>query len=235
MRFWVVCFLCLLLLISVTSARKNKKKGKRLRCMKSCNKHLAQVCASDGKTYDNTCLFKIAKCEAKKRNVTLKIITAGRCPSSVKSRTKATKKKNKKKSKVAKKNRHKIRCGSDGKTYRSRRQFRIARRKSGGSLKLKHKGECKTSIRKLKRKRQCKSSRGKCQKQSPVCGSDGVTYKNCCAFLSAKKKLKKPRKGKLRVVACPLKTTAKPVVKTTAKHTLKTTEKPTLKTTAKPQ
>merc|ERR1712168_767590 len=48
-------------------------------CQKSCPRNLKRVCASNGRTYGNKCLFEIAQCQAKKKGIKLIIISQGRC------------------------------------------------------------------------------------------------------------------------------------------------------------
>jgi len=49
------------------------------KCNRNCPKNKAPVCGSDGKTYGNRCLFKIAQCKAKKNDEELTIIKKGPC------------------------------------------------------------------------------------------------------------------------------------------------------------
>ena len=49
------------------------------KCEKRCQKILAPVCASDGKTYDNQCVFEMAQCEAKKQGDLIHKVRDGKC------------------------------------------------------------------------------------------------------------------------------------------------------------
>ncbi|XP_032997730.1 ovomucoid-like [Lacerta agilis] len=80
-------------------------------------------------------------------------------------------------------------CGSDGQTYGNLCAFCHARRQSGNTITISHKGPCKE-------KDECSDfpvpPKGKpavCTYElAQVCGSDGVTYPNKCAFCDAKRK-----------------------------------------------
>jgi len=48
-------------------------------CVKPCSRLYDPVCASDGKTYGNKCLFERSQCEAAKNGEDLTLVHAGRC------------------------------------------------------------------------------------------------------------------------------------------------------------
>ena len=79
------------------------------------------VCGSDGKTYNNKCLFENAKC----KNTSLTIIHEGKCEC-MKGCPKI----------------YRPVCGSDGKTYGNECLFEIAQC-NNPSLTITHQGECK--------------------------------------------------------------------------------------------
>merc|ERR1711970_1049148 len=48
-------------------------------CQKACTKEYKPVCASNGRTYSNQCVFEIAQCQAKKKGIKLTKISQGKC------------------------------------------------------------------------------------------------------------------------------------------------------------
>merc|ERR1712015_466049 len=48
-------------------------------CQKACTKVYKPVCASNGRTYSNQCIFEIAQCQAKKKGIKLTKISQGKC------------------------------------------------------------------------------------------------------------------------------------------------------------
>merc|ERR1711887_480182 len=48
-------------------------------CQKACTKVYKPVCASNGRTYSNQCVFEIAQCQAKKKGIKLTKISQGKC------------------------------------------------------------------------------------------------------------------------------------------------------------
>merc|ERR1712168_244369 len=48
-------------------------------CQKACTKEYKPVCASNGRTYSNQCIFEIAQCQAKKKGIKLTKISQGKC------------------------------------------------------------------------------------------------------------------------------------------------------------
>uniref|UniRef100_A0A670JE00 Kazal-like domain-containing protein n=1 Tax=Podarcis muralis TaxID=64176 RepID=A0A670JE00_PODMU len=70
-------------------------------------------------------------------------------------------------------------CGSDGQTYGNLCAFCHARRQSGNTITISHKGPCKGKVNQLP---------AICTFElAEVCGSDGVTYPNKCTFCDAKR------------------------------------------------
>merc|ERR1711887_472298 len=51
----------------------------RKTCQKACTKVYKPVCASNGRTYSNQCIFEIAQCQAKKKGIKLTKISQGKC------------------------------------------------------------------------------------------------------------------------------------------------------------
>ena len=166
------------------------------------------MCASDGKTYNNLCLFNNAKCEANKTGRTLEIKAQGPCRNET---AKSIKEKAKCSAgladcvKVGNPSKHAV-CGSDNKTYPSFCFFRVARchaKQNGANLTVLYKGECGKP--KTKKAENCPVARQCDNREDPICGSDRKTYRNTCLFVVAKcqakrqnKKLTIKKKGKLK-------------------------------------
>lgn len=165
------------------------------------------MCGSDGKTYNNVCLFKNAKCVANKTGVILKIKAQGPCRNET---AKSIKEKAKCSagladcSKTGDPSKRAV-CGSDNKTYQSFCFFRVARcqaKQDNVNLTVLYKGECGKP--KTKKTENCPVARQCDNRDEPICGSDNKTYRNTCLFVVAKcqakqqnKKLKLKKKGKL--------------------------------------
>lgn len=191
--------------------KREKSKLRRRVCNRPCNKKLRPVCGSDGKTYNNVCLFSNAKCQANKTGSVLKIKSRGQCENSTVNISKVKKQSQKclvalkDCNKVVNSTRHSV-CGSNNITYLTFCNFRVARcqaRQNGRNLTMLHKGECGKP--KVKKSRMCPLE-SQCDNQNdPICGSDKKIYKNTCLFIVAKcqaklnnKKLTMKKRGKLK-------------------------------------
>lgn len=191
--------------------KREKSKLRRRVCSRPCNKKLRPVCGSDGKTYNNVCLFGNAKCQANKTGSVLKIKSRGQCENSTVNISKVKKQSQKclvalkDCNKVVNSTRHSV-CGSNNITYLTFCNFRVARcqaRQNGRNLTMLHKGECGKP--KVKKSRMCPLE-SQCDSQNdPICGSDKKTYKNTCLFIVAKcqaklnnRKLTMKKRGKLK-------------------------------------
>lgn len=193
--------------VAVTEAKKGRTNSKGKTCNRPCNRKLKPVCASDGKTYNNVCLFNNAKCEANKTGRFLKIKAQGPCRNET---AKSIKEKAKCSAgladcvQVGKPSKHAV-CGSDNKTYPSFCFFRVARcqaKQNNANLTVMHKGECGNP--KTKKPENCPVARQCDNREDPICGSDKKTYRNTCLFVVAKcqakeqnKKLTIKKRGKL--------------------------------------
>ena len=170
------------------------------------------MCASDGKTYSNLCLFNNAKCQANKTGGILKIKAQGPCRNKT---AKSIKERSKCSARLAdcvqvgNSTKHSV-CGSDNKTYQSFCFFRGARcqaKQNNNNLTVLYKGECGNP--KTKKAEDCPLARQCGNHEDPICGSDKKTYRNTCVFLVAKcqarrqdKKLTLKKKGKLENAQC---------------------------------
>lgn len=176
----------------LAEAKKGKSKLRGRTCSRPCNKKLKPVCGSDGKTYNNACLFSNARCEANKTGNVLDIKSQGPCRDST---AKSSKAKQPKKCtaglascvQVDNSTKRAV-CGSDNVTYASFCYFRVARCQArqinGRNLTMLHKGECGKP--KVEKSGMCPLE-SQCDNQDhPICGSDGKTYKNTCLFVVAK-------------------------------------------------
>ncbi|XP_072844992.2 ovomucoid isoform X2 [Pogona vitticeps] len=151
-----------------------------------CTKEYRPVCGTNGVTYDNICLLCLARQETGKN---IRIAHEGKCKekdecSQYTDPQACTKE-------------YKPVCGSDGVTYNNKCLFCCAKKEKGGKLTIKHKGECKPKDECSKYPEPSDGKLVACTlEHAPVCGSDGVTYPNECAFCAAKRE----KGGKLTII-----------------------------------
>ncbi|CAK4179095.1 unnamed protein product [Aphanomyces euteiches] len=129
-------------------------------CELGCTDIVDYVCASDGLTYNNSCLAKVAACSQKK-NIT--VVSKGECKTC--GQAACTKIYNPV-------------CGSDGTTFDNECLLKIASC-TNTSIKLASNGTCQESTSKSNCKTQC------IDLYKPVCASNGQTYSNDCYLKNA--------------------------------------------------
>jgi hypothetical protein len=171
-------------------------------------------------TYSNKCEYRNAKCRASKLGNKLLLQYEGACGtpnkmltvSGSKKTMKRKKSKNRKpcpttfsRCKTLNSTRNAV-CGSDNLTYHTFCHYRIAKCQAalaGKSLTVLYKGVCG----KPKRQLVCPVESQCPNRSSPICGNDGITYRNLCYFLIAKCEARKQKKriklryrGKMKII-----------------------------------
>ncbi|DBA00261.1 TPA: hypothetical protein N0F65_007905 [Lagenidium giganteum] len=165
-------------------------------CSAACPEILAQVCGSDGKTYDNECLFEYAKCS---QNLEIKIVSKSKCKSSGAGSQTGSSSSSGAAIDCSKRPAcmeiYQPVCGSDGKTYGNECELNVAKC-DNKKLKVASKGECSSAAGSSS----FDCSKPQCQEiLAPVCGSNGKTYDNECELRVAAckdKKIKMVSKGR---------------------------------------
>nr|XP_028573368.1 ovomucoid-like isoform X1 [Podarcis muralis] len=177
-----------------------------------CTKEYRPVCGTNGVTYANLCLFCAAKRDSE---VPLDIKHEGECKPDV-----CSKFPQQEKGKPAGCTKeYRPVCGTNGVTYANLCLFCAAKRDSEVPLDIKHEGECKDVCSKFPEPP--KGQAPKCTLEwKPVCGSDGQTYGNLCAFCHARRQSgntitishKGPCKGKDECSDFPVPPKGKPAI-----------------------
>jgi len=151
------------------SVGKRQNKG----CPEMCIEIWSPLCASDGKTYGNTCKMQRAACL---NNQKLSVVSRGTCESATTPAPKCSDFCFTLWSPV---------CGTDGKTYSNTCKMESAACRSGTKITTAHRGECQQPTTPAPKKDNCPDYCA--DVYDPVCGSDGRVYSNSCH---------------LRIVAC---------------------------------
>ncbi|GLD95961.1 hypothetical protein PINS_up004639 [Pythium insidiosum] len=148
-------------------------------CQPGCREIFKPVCGSDGKTYENQCMFDYEKCKTK--NESLTVVSQGQCKGSGGGADEP----NCSEPGACLAVEDPV-CGSDGKTYSNECVLNLQRCKTP-QLKMVSKGACGSKPPTSPGS----SSDDKCKTvcitlYKPICGSDGKTYGNECELKNAK-------------------------------------------------
>ena len=153
---------------------KMARRATRDECIKPCSRFLAPVCASDGESYANMCLFHRAACIAAREGKEITLLHDGHC--SVKG-----KRGEGECMKVCSRIFDPV-CASNGQTFANKCLFEVAQcmvAQGGDQISLAHDGACSAKL--------VKKAEGECLKvcpriYAPVCASNGQTFNNQCLF-----------------------------------------------------
>jgi len=144
-------------------------------CLRVCNRIYAPVCASDGTTHNNKCLYEVYQCEQASNGKEVTLVHQGRCQRSV-----FTDKREEGCIKPCSKMLKPV-CASNGQTFGNKCLFEVFQcmvAKDGDEVVLAHDGPCG----KVDKKEEEECNRACPKIIKPVCASNGQTFDNKCLF-----------------------------------------------------
>lgn len=152
-----------------------------------CTKDYSPVCASDGKTYGNKCMFCHGKFQLQQTGQEIKLIRFGMCSQEshiLLNKFDIPKCDPKMKNRLCTQEYFPI-CATNGETYRNHCEFcmrKYLKKQQAATLEIKHIGHCEPNDYCLKSN---ENSMLCTDEYDPVCGNDAKTYTNLCTLCNA--------------------------------------------------